>query len=285
MPIKNLNELRLEIGDSVIGMRFPSQEDAESLAEYLGVGNSDKKPELVLYMNPVSSGADVDIPDSLFYSKTTDEAGFNIADNLVRGSIRPKKNEIDLWVDVSLTTPGLIRVFEQILYQAYYSCCRLNHSNSILIHSAGVIYKGDGFIFAGPSGAGKSTIADLSSDHIVINDEICLLKFLSHEIILQETPFNGFYTKKQHGSGILKSIFLIEHGKAHNISPIERAEAVKRLSYEIVPPVGLHEIITPKTFIEMLDLADKIYSMVEVKKLEFLPDNMFWRKIDMEMYD
>lgn len=282
MADKNLKEFRLEVGDSIIGIICPSEEYAKSFSTYFNVKNSAKEPDILINLNLVAHDDDIEVPNSLFTTKIVDGDRFNIDHDLVKGIINHEKHEIDLWVKICLTSGGLTRIFEQILYQAYYNCCRIKNSSSILLHCSGVIFKGDGYIFCGPSESGKSTVANLSMDHIVINDEICLLEFKDDRIILHGTPFNGYYKNKKEGTCILKSIFLIEHGKAHKISPVDRAEAVKRIAKEIVPPIGLNEEITSKTFIDMLDIADKIYLLTQIKKLQFLPDKGLWDEIEKD---
>ncbi len=280
MSERKVNEFRLEVGKAVIGIICPDEEYAVSFSDYFGVPNSEKKPDITLTLNLVYHEEDVQIPDSLFTTKTVVDKTIHFADDIVVGTIGPGHDEIELSVKIMLTSSHVTRVFEQLLYQAFYSACRINPCDSLLMHSSGVIYRDDGFLFTGPSGTGKSTIASLSGNYHVINDEICLLDFHDGSATLHGTPYNGNFKDKKGGCAPLKAIFLIAHGRAHSISDMERGKAVPLLAKEIIPPVALQENFNPKIFIQMLDMAERIYNTVPVYRLEFLPDSGFWENID-----
>lgn len=279
MAQKKVNEFRLEVGSTVIGITCPTEDYAVSFSDYFGQLSSEKDPDLVLNLDFIFHKDAVEIPESLFTTKTVAGAGFDIAGGLVRGEPGSRPGEINLLVKIGLTHGQATRVFEQLLYQAFYSICRMKNRDSVLIHCSGVIEGGRGYCFVGPSGSGKSTIASLSGAHTVLNDEICLLDFTEGPITLTGTPFNGYYKNKKNGSAPLESIFLIRHGTTHAISPVKISEAVPQLAREIVPPIAIDGEWTPTVFIRMLDLAERIYHAAPVQRLDFLPDSGFWTTI------
>jgi len=281
MPARKADEFRLEVGKAVIGIICPDKEYADSFSDYFGTPHSEKNPDVTLTLNLVNHEDDISIPDSLFTTKSVAGKTIHFADDIVVGTIGQGPDEIELSVKIMLTHASVTRVFEQLLYQAFYSACGIISYDSLLLHSSGVIYRGDGFLFTGPSGTGKSTIASLSRSHHVINDEICLLEFNDGGgITLRGTPYNGNFKDKKSGSAPLKAIFLLGHGTAHSIKSIEKGRAIPTLAKEIIPPVALHENFSPSIFIRMLDMAERAYSMVPVYRLEFLPDSGFWAAID-----
>lgn len=278
------NEYHLEVGTCTIGIRCPSGEYAASLADYFGFPDLPKEPDILIHLNIVLHEDEIQVPDSLFTAKKVYPGGFEIAGGIVRGKTGPAPNEIQLWVKKGLTIGMLARVFEQLLYQAFYSCRKIKQLDSLLVHCTGIVYHSDGFLFVGPSGSGKSTIASLSSDYHVLNDEICLLEFRDGTITLHGTPFNGYFKAKKPGAVPLKAVFLIRHGTAHLLSEAREGEAVPLLAKEIVPPVALDEAQCGNVFIGMLDTAERIFRTVPVYVLEFLPDGGFWREIDRQFY-
>lgn len=286
MAVKNIikshtkNEYRLTVGDIIIGIITPSKKNAEAMENYFGIENSKKKPDIQLIVNPVYHENSIDIPDSLFNYKKVNSDKFIMGNDIVTGYFSDKKRSGELNVKTGITSGPAIRVFEQVLYQAFYTACKIKKSNSILIHSTGAIYKNSGFLFTGPSGSGKSTIANLNRKYHVLNDEICLLTTEKDKIYLHYSPFNGFFRKKKPGNALLKAIFCIEHGRSHKIVDIKESTVIKLLAKEIIPPIGLNETITTSTFADMIDTAKKLHDKVIVKKLEFLPDNGFWKEID-----
>jgi hypothetical protein len=280
MDKKKLNEYLLLVGHTVIGIRCPTADYAESFSAYFGVPSAEREPDMAIDLDFLFQEGDLEIPESLFTGKTVRGGALEISGGIVTGEIGAGGALVRLHVNKGLTHGPATRVFEQLLYQAYYTCRGIRNLDSLLIHCSGVVYRGEGFLFAGPSGSGKSTIAELSAGHTVLNDEICLLDFNNGGITLHGTPFNGYYKNKKSGSARLRAVFLISHGAAHAISGAARSEAVPKLAKEIVPPVALHEAMDRLVFIRMLDMADRIYSMVPVYRLEFLPDRSFWKEID-----
>jgi hypothetical protein len=280
MHKRNINEFRLEVGSAVIGIICPNKEYAESFSAYFGVTSSKKEPDITLILNLIYHEEDIAIPDSLFTTKTVAGDTINIANGIVLGKIGSDPGQIQLSVKIGLTHTEVTRVFEQLLYQSFYSACMIKSYDSLLIHSSGVIYHNDGYIFTGPSGSGKSTIAELSKNYHVINDEICLIDFNSGNIMLHGTPYNGTFKNKKSGSAQLKAIFIIKHGAAHSITEMERSKSVPMLAKEIVPPVPIQEEFKSKIFIRMLDMSQRICQSVPVYRLEFLPDSGFWAEID-----
>lgn len=83
--------------------------------------------------------------------------------------------------------------FENFL-RLFYSY-ELAIRDGFLIHSAGVYYKRDGFMFVGKSGSGKTTISHmLSNDFNIISDEVCAIRFIKKPFIYS-TPFWGSFVK------------------------------------------------------------------------------------------
>jgi len=279
MP-ENKNEFRLEVGNAVIGIICPSEEFALSFEDYFGTQTSDRKPDITLELELLLHENEILLPDSLFTTKKVKGTEIDIAEGLVRIEPGNSNNNYKLFVKRGLTLGLSTRVFEQLLYQAFYTCCRIRDDDSILIHCSGVINRGSGYIFTGPSGAGKSTIASLSDGYHILNDEICLLEFKNSGVKLHSTPFNGYYKNKKSGMAHLKYIFLIAHGKEHRIVDLSKGDVVKLLSKEIVPPVTLDGELNTGTFINMLDITENLYNSVPIYRLEFLPDNGFWSEIN-----
>jgi len=276
--INNQNILNLDIGDKIIGLECPSYEYKTSMEKYFNAKSSSKKSDikLKLIINPEIK--EYNIPNSLFLTKNPIKKGFSICKDLFIVEFNPKKKTGILKVNYILTKGELTRVFEQILYQAFYSACKNHNNNAYLIHSSGVIAENKGFIFIGSSGKGKTTVSNLSQKYKVLNDEINIIEFDQNnkKLMLGSTPFNGNYKNKQAGLADLKAIFLLNHAPKHEIKEINKGEAVKIISKEIVPPIGLEDFVDKNTFQKMFDIAADIANKTEVYLLNFLPDAGFW---------
>jgi hypothetical protein len=273
-------QYRLRVGEVVLGLDCPDADYADSLAEYFAQASDPAEPTVRLELEPVSGGARPAIPNSLILAKTLRPDGFDIADGLISGRYDAGAGAGELRVDRVLTGGLLTRVFEQILYQAWHSGrARLGY-DACLVHSAGVVRDGRGFLFVGPSEAGKSTVADLSGADTVLNDEMNIVEFRPEGPWLVGTPFNGHYRAKRAGAAPLAAILLLAHGPRHELQPVGAGAAAATVAGQVTPPVGLDEAAAPATSLAMLDLATRLVQSAPVRRLVFLPDGGFWPLLD-----
>jgi hypothetical protein len=257
---------RLRVGQVVIALNCPDAEYADSLATYFAQADDPGPPTVELDLNLVGHHDLPAIPNSLITTKTlTTDGGFDIADGLVRGTFDPATGRGSLHVKNALTCGHLTRVFEQILYQAWHSGRRRLDYQACLIHSSGVIRDGRGYLFVGPSEAGKSTVANLSQDATVLNDEMNLVEFHPDGAQLVGTPFNGHYRDKQPGSAPLAAVLLLEHGPSHRLESVGLGAAAGAVASQIAPPVGLEEVAGSRTRLDMLDLGSRLLEWVPVR--------------------
>ena len=270
-------QYRLRVGEVVIALNCPDPQYATSLAEYFAQPCDPAPPVVELDLNIVLHDTEPAVPNSLILTKTlTDDGGFDIADGLIRGRFDPATGKGELHVMNALTSGLLTRVFEQILYQAWHSGRRRLGYDACLVHSSGVIRSGRGYLFVGASEAGKTTVANLSQDYTVTNDEMNLVEFHADGARLRSTPFNGHYRDKQAGAAPLAAVLLLEQGPAHRLESVGCGLAAGAVAGQIAPPVGLEEVADTETRLAMLDLGSRLVEWVPVRRLIFLPDRGFW---------
>jgi hypothetical protein len=269
------SEYRLRVGRAVIALTCSSPAYAASVRAYFGAAPVEAEPHVRLRLNVVDHEADRPIPQSLFTPKTSEGERFSIAGGVVCGRVHGP-DEIELWVDCVLTKGGATRVFEQLLYQAFYTARGAADEQAFLVHSSAAVHRGAGFLFVGASGAGKSTAVRLSQGDLILNDEVNLVRFTEGGVTLEGTPFNGYFREKLPGSADLRAVLLLRHGPEHRVADLARSRAVAAVAPQIVPPVGLAEPLTPAVRAEMLTLAERLTRSVPVRILEFRPDAGFW---------
>jgi len=267
---------RLRLGRVVLELICPDAELVVALARYFDQASDPAEPDVSLELRLVSHGAAPTVPNSLILTKSLTADGFDIADGLISGRFDPASGRGELHVDEVLTRGLMTRVFEQILYQAFYSALRRNGWDACLVHSSAVIRDGQAFLFVGPSEAGKSTIADLSQDALVLNDEMNLVEFLPEGPRLLASPFNGHYRAKQPGTAPLTAILLPQKGPEHRLESIGEGEATACVATQIAPPVALESVAGPDVPAAMLDLASKLVQKVPVRRMIFLKNAGFW---------
>lgn len=273
-------ECRIRIGPTLVALRFADPKTAGRVRRHLGVPFEEGDQDVSLSVR-VSGDRDGIIPDSLFTDKRIEGETFTMGGGIVRGDFHRDRAEGTIEVSAGLLKGRLIRVFEQLLYQAFYCDPRNGRGGLVLLHSSGVIRQGSGYLFTGPSGAGKSTIARLSRDDRILNDEICLIRFHGTRAIAVGTPFNGFFERKVPGEAPLKGVFVLSQGMTHSVTTMSPGQAVAALLPQIVPPVGLDEAITRDTLDSMMRLAQRVQEAVPVRRLQFKRDPGFWKEIDL----
>ncbi len=282
MAETNLTECRLGVGATTLSLLCPSVEYAASMREYFRPGVVEREPDLTLRLEVVPHEDRPRVPDSLFATKTVDGDRFAMDGDLVTGRFDPLTRQGELRVKRILTKELMTRVFEQLLYQAFYSARRIRDYPAVLMHACGVMCDGAGYLFVGEPGAGKSTVAALSGEFEVLNDEICLVEFGTAGAMLHGTPFNGHFAGKVAGQAPLRAVFLLSHGPDHRLEPVPLGAGVSLLTGQVVAPLPLEEPLTRQTSERMLDLAGRLATAAPLRRLLFTPDAGFWPVIRRE---
>lgn len=276
-----MHEFNLRVGKAVLSLAFRHRRECTAFGKYFdrpSVPGPGDVQLSVRYRNDVR-GLER-IPDSLFLSKKGDGEGFSVADGLIEGRFSPGSGEGELVVQSMITEGNFARIFEQILYQAYWSAIRRKGIDAPLLHSCGIVRNGYGYAFTGKSGSGKSTVTGFADGGIVLNDEITVIELGYPRPVVSDTPFNGYFRGKREGSAELRGIMLLRQAPFHRITRTFSAEDVKTLSREIIPPMGLETPLSTGVYWEMLGYAERIRDSIPLYAMEFLPDPGFWHYID-----
>ena len=277
------SEYRLELGNTVIALHCNPAQVGPGLAYWFARPSSDLGPHVELELEVVADPYESPLPNSLLTTKSVTTGGkFNIAENLITGEFDPVTGKGAIRANRILFEIPLVRILEQIFYQAFYSARDISGQDSFLVHSSAVISHGAGFLFVGPSEAGKTTAAGCSSEFHVLGDEMNLVIHTPDGLIVEDTGFNGTFREKSPGRAPLKAVFLLGKAPEHALRPVPLLEATTALAAEIVPHVGLDRVPDSQTLPAMVDEAARILQSVPVHRLEFRPDPGFWPLIHRE---
>jgi len=168
----------------------------------------------------------------------------------------------DLWFDGagSVTDPFEYPIDGLILY--YLTAIK----GDIMIHASGVNYDGRGYLFSGVSGKGKTTMAKLWNNEgaRVIHDDRLILRKTENGYIIHNTPV---YNNDEPKESPLDRVFLIDHGKENEISPVGGALSVSMVMANCIQHTWNTEIIS-----RLLDSVSKMCSSVPASMLSFKPD-------------
>lgn len=148
----------------------------------------------------------------------------------------------------------------------------------LMIHAAAIERQGAGYLFFGPSGAGKTTVARVSRDCRVLNDDLVIIgQDGTQQWWVFSTPFT--HPKQVAPSGLarapLRGVFRLVQSKEVRVAPLHSVAALSHL----LPQVP----ILPRDTVCIERVWDQLCALVnsyQVYDLYFLPDASFWRVID-----
>ena len=142
-------EYRLDLGGTVISLQCDSDQISNGFAQWFARPSSALDPHIQLELKIVNEPYDVILPNSRLTTKALGDGGtFRIAEDLITGEFDPDGRRGVIRANQILFQMPLVRVLEQIFYQAFYSARRFSGLDSFLVHSSAVISRGAGFLFA-----------------------------------------------------------------------------------------------------------------------------------------
>lgn len=174
--------------------------------------------------------------------------------------------------DAGWAASALERTVTYILMQALP-----REHDGLLIHGAGMVMAGSGYLFAGPSGAGKSTISGLAQGvGQVLSDENVVVRLTDGGAKLCSTPFWGQSTPPERVHRVnrcapLAGIYLLEHAPEFTLTRLRSAEAVAAL-------LGTEKVATERveSAAAWLSIAGRLTAAVPIHRLGFRPTPELW---------
>jgi len=143
----------------------------------------------------------------------------------------------------------------------------------VLFHGAGIIRNGETYLFFGHSGAGKSTVARLSPNDIVINDDLVVLLPQAGKWVVYATPFwNPTQVRPVPTSAPLKGLYRLVQDKQVYLEPLGAGQGLAEVISNI-PVIPDNPYLNIELFSRGKDLLDNTPAFL----LHFLPDDSFWR--------
>jgi hypothetical protein len=144
--------------------------------------------------------------------------------------------------------------------------------DGLLMHTAGVVRDGWGYLFFGHSGSGKTTASRLSAPRQVLNDDLVLLLPESGAWIAYGTPFtNPTQVPPTSGRAPLAAIYRLVQAPNVCIRPISRAVLLAEL-LSCVPILA----VLPQEMPHVVQIDTSIIRKVAGGYLHFRKDPSFW---------
>lgn len=141
----------------------------------------------------------------------------------------------------------------------------------IVLHASAVARDGQAYVFTGPSGSGKSTVADNSSDHTVLSEEVVAIVSNSQQCRVFALPYNGDqrFQNRSKETFPLKAFYTLSHAKINKAVPLSKAEFIAKA---MIVPAGMDENAT----IKFLERFCTMFEKIPCYELQFFPSASLW---------
>lgn len=198
--------------------------------------------------------------------------GFDFRAHLTGDGTAPLQATLAVAREEELGRAFVLENFLRIVF-AYHVLKR----GGVLLHSAGVVYRGAAYLFCGRSNAGKSTLARkaAATGAAVLSDDINLVFRESDGYHVHRVPFTGEF--RQHGECLsgpgtfrLGGLALLEKAPALTAAPVQPAAGVAGLLTGC-PYVN----DDPEELPKLLDILTAVVSRVPVIRLGVARDDSF----------
>lgn len=258
---------QLPIGKEYLELKIDNQMLDEKLQRWYRFPNNESDQFLGLVNISISTKDFSNFPDLPLVEWTGDICAFQAKGVFGRvGS--------DGSAELLVNQPFVLHSIEQFL--RVVTAVQVFRRGGLLVHSAGLIRKGKGYLFSGYSGAGKTTVCRVSRDCQILNDDLVVLYPGDQKWDLGATPFsNPTQVPPGNGKGTLDMILFLKQAKSHAIRAIPFHSALSAFISH-VPVVSAAPQFSSELFNRSLDILQN----TEISELLFTPDDGFWELID-----
>ncbi|MDP6525613.1 MAG: hypothetical protein QGI24_10260 [Kiritimatiellia bacterium] len=146
----------------------------------------------------------------------------------------------------------------------------LSACEGAIVHGAGAVINGKGFLMPGQSGAGKTTISQLFSaggEGILLSDDRAVVRKIGDGHVLFGTPWAGDARIALNDSAPLHGILFLVQAPENEIRPISMTDAFERMMAVTSIPWYDAEVIPP-----LLSFCESLVGEVPVYELRFRRD-------------
>ena len=262
--------IKIEIADICVGLKLDDAETSQRiLSRYADFLSPNGTPEVIVQVEVREGVQFVPLEPGLYVINSSFQDGrLTFESYFEAGSVDMATRQGHLLMAPQSNVENFLRVF--------YSW-RCIHKDALLVHSAGVIKGEKAFVFFGPSGSGKTTMARLSLDHIVLSDDLVIIKKKTGAYKAYGVPFRGDMPEspRSNAQADLYGLFRLKKDTSHFTKPLGYSQAVAEL-ISCVPFVIQDVAMSQRA----MDICADLVASVTVKELHFRQDQGFWRVID-----
>jgi hypothetical protein len=263
--------LLINVADFIVAVDTSSTEVAQRLQRrYKDFLGTNEMPHLTIGLETV--------PGALYLEPRPGPWAIETSyhDNQLTYRSYQEKGEVDLIRRVGQFEMDPGANIENVLRAVYAWLCV--QESALLLHAAGVIRDGNGFVFFGPSGSGKTTTSRLAAKTAtVVSDDIVIVRCHEGGCMLYGVPFRGEMSEapRTNQRAPLRGVFRLRQDTTHFIEPISKVNAIADLVAASPFVVG-----EPSLSDRLFSVCQQIAEKVPVRQLHFKRDDGFWKVIN-----
>ena len=281
-----IHTIRVQIGEICAALVCHDADMLERLKENYHIFLSDKPADITLQLDIIDKPSYPEegeglLPRDLLREKLNVGKGrsFEIAYD-------PAGHKFRVVVERSMfTTPIKLRPMNQLIRLCYYTGTRSQQPGRppwMLVHSCGILRKGQVLLFTGPSEIGKTTVGRLCGEDFgqPLNDEMVLLSWPGQpdgRILVKSPPILGELPFTTNTIAPLARVFLLKQSKWIAVRRLGRMEAYLRFMYQVITPMYFKENGTRAAISLVEEFAGEATRATPFFELEFTRDkNLLW---------
>jgi hypothetical protein len=280
-------ELCIAIGETAVGLRCVDEEFAHLLCTWCGKFESTRTPDFWLEVGLKEGRTAAEIQQIMpELQLLVGGESFYSHPPLLEGEVSLTEHWLKFRAEKALFHSDIQPRFLNVLLSSIYNTiCEhqlANERAAFLFHGCGVIAQDRGYLFTGPSGAGKTTVARLSGERTVLNDETVLLRLSEEGVLMEGTPLLGGVNKRHAGQVQLQAIFVLEQGLEVGVRQLKIMDAFQRVLCQLFEPSPIFPSTVEKPHLlkQQMDFTADILSRVPAYVLTFRPDDSFWPLVE-----
>lgn len=276
-------ELRVAIGPAIVGIGCCDPPFVEMIETWCGLFRTEAEPHyrLEIALREGRSAAEIQqlMPELRVLAR---DGRFGSDPPLWEAEYRPSERCLRFHTERDLFHPAIqpryLNILLSSLYNSYCEDLGRFPREAYLVHGCGVTLGEGGYLFTGPSGAGKTTVAGLSGDHTVLNDEVVLMRVGDGGIHMAGTPLLGGINRRCNASVPLRAVLLLRHSREPALCEVESKEAYTRFLAQVfdLAPVLSSGAERLRWLSEKMDFACAVLRETPCYELAFRPDDSFW---------
>jgi hypothetical protein len=178
---------------------------------------------------------------------------------------------------VALTAPDVADAVDYVVRAAL--ALLAFEAGGLLFHATGLVEHDRGFAFFGPSGSGKTTVARLSPQATVLNDDLIVLWPQADRWLMFATPFGNpvQWSSNRSPHAPLTALLRLVQDQHVLLDSLPTAEAAAEI-------IASSPIVStdPDRATALIERAARLVHSVPAQQLHFRPDASFWAIVDQQ---